>query len=232
MIIEFNGLPGTGKTTIANHLYELLKDRYNIYFKCILEESRLKRYFSYLFDGSLHLYYLAVLYVIKSTDSYTKEKLKIASLLVAYYRMYKYFLKNEKRNDILLIDQGIIQALVSINFFDKIKGTNEIDKIFKFLNKKDISFSLVCCRCNAELSKQRIKQRNLHGGRLDNSKEDERKGILDIQGYNFNLINDIVKDLKILEIINVDTMDSPEINAELIAKKIGLLEYVKKDESC
>ena len=77
MIIEFNGLPGSGKTTVARAISDELCKRGIAYcFKYTPAQNRLLRYISYLFDGSARLYLLGCRYAKSAGKKNLKEKKK------------------------------------------------------------------------------------------------------------------------------------------------------------
>lgn len=217
MIIEWNGLPGTGKTTVAGEVKNILEQNE---INCILKHQRpktkIQKYFSYLFDGSLHLHYLARKYAKSIQGKNVREKIQISSLLVYYYRMYLDFQKSCP-NKVLLIDQGIIQGLISIAHTDPIKNRKTLENVVRFISKK-ISFFIIDCELNPQLSFERIRIRNTNFGRLDNCEDVELKKNLDIQAENFKIVRDVIKRQTLYPHKEIDTSLDPHFNAELIVK--------------
>lgn len=212
MIIEFNGLPGTGKTTVAKNLILFLEEKgipcyYNKFFK----EIKIKRYLSYLFDGTIELYFLGRKFADKSSNNISGEKREIVKVFIGYYRLYRFFLKN-KKNHVLIIDQGIIQALISILHIDLMVSTKELEKIFAFLKRKGVTFLNVSCNTNVKLSVERIKNRNTFGGRLDRLDLVDLQHALENQAQNFESIRNCCKNVLGLQEILIDTSESLEKN--------------------
>lgn len=227
MVIEFNGLPGMGKTTVTHALNDKLCDDYNVRLKYCLNESRIGRLLSYLFDGSAALYVIARKYTKYSTEQYKKEKLKYIGVLISYYRMYKQFLKKHT-DDILIIDQGIIQALISIHHDDLIVDTKYLKNIFCFLHKRKIDVAFVNCGNDESVASQRIKSRNTFGGRVDVCEDDERERVLKIQARNFDTIrSECSRIMNNCKTVNINMSHCPDENSDELIKALNLKEGCK-----
>lgn len=213
MIIEFNGLPGTGKTTVAGEVEALLEKR-NIkpVFRYQRKENRIKSYLSYIFDGSLRLYGLARKYTNSIPGGNRAERLKTASVLVYYYRMYRHFTK-DCPNQVLLIDQGLLQGLISIPHTDCIADRNSLDRILRFLAKRKTDVCLVHCKTDVELSFKRMRQRNTTAGRLDRCGDEELLKNLKIQEHNFEIVRDAAEGSLSCKQVEIDTQFPPDENA-------------------
>ncbi|MBR2927387.1 MAG: AAA family ATPase [Clostridia bacterium] len=222
MIIEFNGLPGTGKTTVAKALSSRLDNTYHVRFKYDAATSRLQYYVSYLFDGSLKLHLLAARYAKYATQNRDKDKRKYIGVLIAYYKAYRRFLK-QCPNEILIIDQGILQALISIHHGDLIENAQYLKPIFNFLTKKKINISLVNCSNDVTTSLQRITSRNTSGGRLDICDDHERENVLNSQIHNFTVIRQVCAEaMGNCKCIEINTLETPEQNALRISDYLEL----------
>lgn len=226
MVIEFNGLPGTGKTTVAHSLKEILDSEYIVQLKYCCERPRLIRYASYFFDGSAKLYVLAYKYTRRATKQYKKSNLKYIGILIAYYRAYRSFLKT-KKDEVLIVDQGILQALISIHHDTYIVDSKYLKRIFQFLYKKNIHITVVNCESNTQLSFQRIKSRNTDGGRLDVCDDAERKRILKIQEQNFMIVRAACASIMKNSVqLDINTIELPYENA------LKILDCLKLKRGC
>lgn len=222
MIIEFNGLPGTGKTTVAKALNAKLYRTYTTRLEHNFHVSNLRYYFSCLFDGSLTLYRLAYKYVKYATKNGDRDKLKYIWVLITYYKAYRAHLKH-RSEEMLIIDQGIVQALISIHHGDLVKNDEHLKPIMSFFNKKHIDFTLINCSNDKEVSSMRIMTRNTGGGgRLDACDDAEREKVLLAQIHNFNLVrNACDESMKNCKQIEISTLDTPEENA------LKILDYLE-----
>ena len=222
MIIEFNGLPGTGKTTVGKELNKVFLEKgYTCFFSYNIPKNIIARYISYIFDGSLYLYYLGLIFAKKLTGSFRKENLQIPLILVYFYQMYKNF-QYYNPHKVLIIDQGIVQGIISIAHTDKMAEDKSLKKIFNFFSKKGISLYSVNCLCDVELSKERIRGRNTTGGRLDVVSDDELIKALDVQAENFDFIRNCANDL--FKCVDIDTAISPELNA------VKIFEFIEAEK--
>lgn len=218
MIIEINGLPGIGKTTVAKALGSILEENKR---KCIYryetQKSFVERYIGYLFDGSIPLYFLLSKYV-KTFENDRMNRIRIASTVVFYYRMYRDFEKKHL-DEIMIIDQGIVQALISIAYASAIPSFFELEAIIEYIEKK-VHFLRIDCINAISISNDRIITRNTSAGRLDVLKEEKRVSVLEIQKHNFKVVRAVSDRISANLLTPIDTQSRPEVNAELI---VGVL---------
>ena len=218
MIIEFNGLPGTGKTTIAKALGEKVKDLgIRVFYEYPIQETRLQRYISVIFDGSLRLFAMGVGFAQRAVMPKNEERWRYVSLLVKYYRMYRRFLK-EQPDAVLIIDQGLLQAVASIVHMDEITDSVILNRIFSWL-KKRVAFFAVDCTNDPDLSRSRIRQRNSEDKRMlrwDNYDDETIMKGLGKQKQSITLIRACAHDLLVRGHVEADTEQSPGSNAERI----------------
>lgn len=222
MIIEFNGLPGTGKTTVAKALNAKLYRTYTTRLEHNYHVSNLRYYISCLFDGSLTLHRLAYKYAKYATENGDRDKLKYIWVLITYYKAYRAHLRRGS-NEVLIIDQGIVQALISIHHGDLIKNNEYLKPILSFFQKKHIDFTSINCSNDKDVSSLRIKARNTDGGRLDVCDDAEREKVLLAQIHNFNVVrNACTESMNNCKQIEIGTLDTPEENASKILDYLEL----------
>ena len=135
MIIEFNGLPGTGKTTVANELNKLFQANNiccNIYGR--IPAVTKKELISCFIKGGWKIYFNALFFAKIEGASPDRTRKKIAMLVLAYYLL---FCKHEKskNEEVLICDQGIFQALISIAHINDVKNTKSAQKVINIIKK-------------------------------------------------------------------------------------------------
>ncbi|MBQ9117470.1 MAG: hypothetical protein IJY04_10635 [Clostridia bacterium] len=222
MIIEFNGLPGTGKTTVSRELGKRLSDRREVLYKLSPRGSRLKRYVSSVFDGSMTLYRLGAAFSDSVTGGADRENRRLAFVPVKYYRMYRDHTASSPENSVLLIDQGLIQGIISIAYGREIKDTAALDRLLEFLVKKGIRFNIVNGLGGAELARERIISRGATVGRLDVCDDGERRAVLAVQEKNFEIVRSRVQAIMKPVTVSIDTSSPAEENGIYIESELGI----------
>lgn len=215
MIIEFNGLPGTGKTTIATHLKKMLDEAgiHNEFYGRIPCYSK-KENFNLALKYGKKFSFEFFKFVLCRDWNVTKNRIKIAISVIAYYNFY-FRCNKEKTPQVLLIDQGIIQGLISVAHTDEIKKKKRIDKIIKTIKNLDIRY--ISSIANAEISKERLVHRENGGSRFDKMNEIEREKNLYAQQKNFEIIRSSINEvIDSKYLIEIDTSIEPQQNAKII----------------
>lgn len=181
IIVEFNGLPGSGKTTLAEELKKTLKKKgyvvSNFYFK--------RRYHKL---GELIVLNPMYWGLIKTFIKYShlfenKKSLSIILRVVNFIRSYHDFIKSNRR-EVLIVDQGFVQGVISIAHQDALPQTEHLEDILKMTNLN--SNAVVCVNCNVDevVSNKRITSRPKNGCRVETMGNDERMNTLTIQKEN------------------------------------------------
>jgi hypothetical protein len=210
MIIEFIGLPGTGKTTYSNELANRLKKR-GIDVKCykdvvMIDKSSniwfLKYIYKYLIFMVLNFQmFIPIIYLcIKKPKFLTKYRRLIFLFKLIYFVKYS---ENKQRN-LILMDQGLVQYLWSLFWYE-----NNIDEKFveKFIKRFRYNYKIILIGTNKNLLFQRIKSRNDPNDLLKSFDDIELKRILNSNNQYFDsLVPSICKKLKIplIKLINID----------------------------
>lgn len=192
LIIEFNGLPGSGKTTIAEALKKQLEGMgYGVstsYFK--------RKYHRYGKLVILNPVYWNLIKTFIKYSSFFEEKKSLSMIfrVVNFIRSYNNFIIS-KRNEILMVDQGFIQGLISLAHQDLLPQISYLDEVLK--KSKIDSFNLVCVNCNVKesVSNERISHRPMNGCRVETMGEIERMNTLKVQKDNLTYLRKRVGDL-------------------------------------
>ena len=135
IIIEFNGLPGSGKSTICRKMLEMPELFINPMCTSF-EHSFIDKYFRtvWLNLNCLSLYNASKSYINSFPCNDNKAR-RSDLLLMHFFRMYLNFLKYSRSN-ILVIDQGIIQCLLSVPHNKTISEIDGVNAIVSFCNRK------------------------------------------------------------------------------------------------
>lgn len=201
IIVEFNGLPGCGKTTIKNQL-SIYLSKANIRFEefnCF----KIKSIFPYLLNIKvIKLYFLLRHYSISTRGAIDNRHIKY---VLFFYILYTHY---NRKDGILLVDQGIIQSLLSISHMSVIKGTTYLSKILNFTESIK-GFVVINCKNDAEVSFDRIKGRELNGCRLENFEDAKLYKALKTQKDNLEVIrNGIPMSISSLELNTLNTIEN------------------------
>lgn len=219
IIIEFNGLPGTGKTTISRCLNKYLSEN-GIITLTDFSKNRIRRnHYSTLLNLScLHLKWILFRYwnTINTTDNRTGRDF----VIMHFFRMYKDFLNT--KGCVLIKDQGIIQALLSMAHLNRINSSKPLDEVVKYLFRSDVMFVRIDCKTDVNISYDRINSRPTFNARLDNISNDQLMHSLSTQSHNLSIIRDSFNSIysSNMMVLRIDTNEPYTKNAELIAAQI------------
>ncbi len=229
IILEFNGIPGTGKTTIANELSKLLEhEGFSVklmYYHRIWERYH---YPFLIIPFSPHLYKLVCMF---SNSIKPFRKRTHQSSVLFFVRNY---IKAQKYcdSDFLLIDQGIVQDLNTIAWLDRLLDFNKkkLSTVIEAIKKKGVLFHRIDCLNNIELSMERIKKRPPKNHYFEDIPSEQLNEALLTQSANFNYIRSICNEvLTNQKVITIDTSLLPKENALIIKDFVcSILENSKK----
>lgn len=171
-IIEFNGLAGCGKTTLARALKEeltksgfrvvLFGEAYHI-FKEHLVQNIIK-----CFRWRLFFQYIMLFSIIGRKKENTVHIYWVALTISIVYR----WCLIDKKFDYILCDHGLIQNYVSLLGFEAIEDHDRFHRCLTSILKAESNVYLVNCNVPIELSCQRIRIRKKTIGRLDVIRDD------------------------------------------------------------
>lgn len=227
IILEFNGVPGCGKTTTANLLKnELSKIGYKVgelneLFHCNKIVKNLKICISIIHMNNV-FFLMNLIKFVFSVKPMNLSRLKY--IKIAYYNYYMINYSKAKQNnyDFLILDQGLIQSLISISHSDNIYNKKYLDKILMNITYKLDNICYINCDINNEESVLRIKARGLSQGRLDNIKDfDQLIDTLNKQNENLRGIRRELLELEPTHLkVDLDMKEKSDINLQKILKKI------------
>lgn len=181
VIIEFFGLPGAGKTSIAKELYSSLNMQSMPVFlyEDIVREilaNPITRIIDYIRYGALRYWIALKLYI-------NQESVKAANKKRLYYTYqlyvaYRKFLKEDKYQGYLLVDQGIMQALGSLNYDAPQVESCHLPKILAVWKSLMPNVNVVLCLVDEESAAERIISRGQNRGRFDKISDEKLTGEL------------------------------------------------------
>lgn len=216
-IIEFNGLPGTGKTTIAEALMDQMQEKGKRCIKTLPDKGLIKSIlYSLLHPSCLILIYL--LNRLQKQNQSFSQKFSSAYLVLHYYQMY---MKCERSNsaDYLIIDQGIIQALISMAHLAEMHASATMGKIARTI-LSNVSFLEVDCMINKDIAFERIRNRKSAGSRLESLDDVSLKSAYRVQAGNFRVVRSLFGECSSHNVISLDTSDNISDNVSIILNRL------------
>lgn len=217
--MEFNGLPGLGKTTVANILLEKLK---RVGFKTVNKGYRRNLFYT-LHHPFPELYSLKL---YKLVSSYAKSippkgsKRTHVNWTNFYAHKYESIVKYSGA-DFAIVDEAIIQFLVAMAFQDRMPVSNKAIAIVEKLKSLGIKFVRVDCVNHVEEAACRILSRPSRGLVFESMKHDELLKTLEVEAANFEYLRSVFSSVyKDQLIITIDTLDDPDKNAQKIMNAV------------
>lgn len=211
-IIEFFGLPSSGKSTLAQNLaIELEKNNvsyYNIVYD-VSHKSKPYRIFckSFILFKELlkspHKFFKQISIIYNTRQKNLKDLIKVIVNWFFITNIIKENIANKDRKGYVILDQGVIQAIWSINF----NSEREVD-YHEILKYTDIPDYMVIVNANEENINKRLLARIGEQSRFDNYAGQKmnlvfnkaRDGFFNIKNYLIN--GDHSKDYNIISIEN------------------------------
>ena len=221
LVVEFNGLSGTGKTTTAKELGKILT---NQGIKCAINSEKKcwmgSRFGNWISPSCWRLRRLLNKYIATFNNSAERDSRNNKFLL--FFRQYSDF--NKSGHGVFLKDQGLIQMLLSIAYLDIISNTTPIEEIASFLDR-EISFLRVDCVTDTGITCDRLLQRSHAGSRLQEIAPEKLTEAMMVQAENLEKIRFSFDKLALnnIHVIRIDMRDSAEINAKKIFQAIQTL---------
>lgn len=216
IIIEFNGLPGTGKSTI---LEELNKRAQSEGWSMCRDYNRNMRLAPYSSLFKLRSYsYMPSLLRLGRTSEITKARVGQVLRCLNFINSYIDFQKYAPESLIYVLDEGIIQSLVSIAYLESFKGKEKIlQNIFTRLVEHNVRWYSVDCINEPEVSYERVINRVSNMGRMDQMKKAELINALRFQVESFDIVRNEARRSGVLQSsIEIDTKKTPKENVKII----------------
>lgn len=214
IIVEFNGLTGLGKTSVAKALIEELNKRG---YKTV--DSRFRYGFlDSIFRVFPELFSLKLYWNVKSFSNsiYPKKKRTHVKWVNYYARKYK-SIEKHSNSDFAIIDEAIIQFIAAIAFNDRIPISNKVEAIVMKLKKMNINFVRVDCLPNIDVANNRIVSRPAKGLSVELMQDAERVQKLETEAANIDYLRSVFSNIyKNQQVITIDTTTANPIDNALV----------------
>lgn len=225
ILLEFNGIPGSGKTTLSNRIITNMKDmNYAIesYHRVIKKPTRknLRHLTWYLFSikpSSYKMGYYAVMYLLTNKIFNHENWLRVISLIILFDLYQKKSL--EDNDEVIVVDQGIIQQIISMLYKSELIADKYIKKIIKYTKEKDLGLNIINVDLDIKASFERLNQRKGNVSRIQTLSNEMAILTLNTQQNNLYKIREIINEID-LESIDINTQESIDKNVLLLENYI------------
>ena len=225
IFLEFNGIPGSGKTTLANRLIAEMRDEpYSVesYHQIIKKPTRknLKNLLLYLFKikpSSYKVGYYAWRHLIANKKLSHENWLRVISIVVLFDLYQKKSLDNQ--GEVILVDQGIMQQIISMLYESELIVDKYVKKIISFTKKRNLGIVIINVDLNISDSFKRLSQRQGNISRIQKLNKEKAIITLEVQQKNFIKIRKIITDYE-FQSIDIDSQARIDDNLLLLKNYI------------
>lgn len=225
ILLEFNGIPGSGKTTLSNRMIANMKDmNYTIesYHRVIKKPTRknlrhLTRYLFSIKPSSFKLGYFVVMYLFTNKIFNQENWRRVISLIILFDLYQKKSLENN--DEVIVVDQGIIQQMISMLYKSELIDDKYVKKIIKYTKKKDLGVCIINVDTDVKESFDRLSQRKGNISRIQTLSNEMAINTLNTQQNNLCKIRKIINEID-LESIDINTKESIDKNVLLLENYI------------
>lgn len=234
-IIEFNGVPGCGKSTVCQEIYRYYienTDQRVIYYKNPLHKSIIVKFFQCFYvlykamiNKKQRKFLLAVFHFASVMLCHNGLAINILYQFQYLFKMviiadYCEKRKRESRTDIILIDQGITQYIVSA-LYGKNYKRESIEKFFSKICFYSDDCYVIECLADIKQVLNRLKKRENGKSRIERlGCEQWEEKLLQQRGVFDDMRQIYSKHIK--NIIRIDTTEKlPYENSQIVIAKAG-----------
>lgn len=228
-IVEFFSLPGSGKTTISylliDKLYKAGIKSENLSIK-IAEKPRMNRLFHKVFHV-LNLFIQRPIFFVEKSVLIVKTRPKtyvdLLKVLINYFYIVSILKDAKKKKDFIILDQGILQAIWSINITAKRKI-----EISKLLPLELVPNIVIALKVGINNINERLTQRINKGYNVPNFKPENPTVLLnEFQ----DVYNQMLEDYNYKNIITLQNNFSYEVeeNIKKIVMELNHNKFKKKE---
>lgn len=223
LIIEFNGIPGAGKSTTAITVKQLLIAKGIKVMSSKKITGYKKNYKEVILSKEIRNIYITFLKAFFLISPISFERLKYMNVTFNHWLGIKKFTtsKNEKGR-VCILEQGIIQGFVSMAYQGRLRSEEKYYKYIRQIVSGLDNVVIVNCDIDTCIAKMRMRTRKMKWGRLDWIKSDkELSDILILQKSQFEKI----REHSIANAFEINTSDQLKRNAEQIVQYC--MEYLR-----
>ena len=220
IIIEFLGMPGSGKTFFYKKLKKVLKkNKINTNsFKDFNSNKIIKFFYLIFFIVENFIYFLKIILLIKFDTDKSKESIKrhfyfFLRELIAYQAL-------KKNNKVILNSEGFFYRLVF--YFNNLKNKKNLNKLIKIINFQPRVKILIFINSYKKINILRANKRN-NGFFYTNDSLNE----YDIKNKNLKILANYLKKSKSVSLFVINN-NINELNFKKFLKKI--IKIIKKNE--
>lgn len=198
IVLEFNGLPGSGKTTVSDNLVKKIKENNKnvITLSDVLYNTTLpfyNRYIQLVISLLSWRDFIINLYTIRLFLRFRINKESIIFLtrfIILNHKLGRMIKKNNY--DVLILEEGIIQYLTSIPH-DKRVCRDKVTKALCLLLKNKFS-DIVHIQCEIDINNcvKRIQSRKNPNNRFDQVEGKKLFKLLKVKEYNLNIVRSLI----------------------------------------
>jgi len=221
VFLEFNGIPGSGKTTLSNSVIENQSGMDFVvesYQQVIEKPTRknLKQLVKYLIHvklSSFRMGCLGMMYLLTNRKFNRKNWLRIVAIII----LYDFYQKKsiEQSEEVILVDQGIVQQIVSISYETELLSDWFVRKMITRIKKKELNLYIVNVDLDVTESFDRLNRRVGNISRIQKMNREQGIETLKTQQNNFNIIREIITKTGIAS-IDINTHERIEENVRLL----------------
>ena len=218
--IEFNGIPGSGKTTIANRLLKDNKNllKYDDIKKQINKGSKFKIAYIILRYGNIEFLWLIILFILRSKNTiirYFKRAITLYNTFCIYNSI-----ENICSNEVIIIDQGLIQYIISIPYDEVEIDYIYLKKMIKYISNKYNNIAFINCDLNNdELLRRLINRSNKTDLKYIIKDRNNTTTIIKNQKQILKYTRNFIQSTGFENFLNINTITNPGKNSKMIYDK-------------